>query len=57
MGSQALDCLSACPRLGKTWVSRKTFWKGKLVSRTALAGGLRGAGHEPGSGEDQEAWI
>lgn len=42
--------LSACCQLWETWLSRKTCWKRKLSSITALVRRLHGAGDVLGSG-------
>lgn len=58
-GQSGPGLLSACRQLRETWLSHKTCWKRKLSSITALVRRLHVAGHDPGSGADQEGriWI
>lgn len=58
-GQSGPGLLSACRQLRETWLSHKTCWKRKLSSITALVRRLHRAGHDPGSGADQEGriWI
>lgn len=47
--------LPAFPQLGKTWVSQKTFCKGKPVSITAWSGGYVGLGISWALGKTKQA--